>query len=110
MVVTARVFHKIFNITNPASMYLQTDKKTVIRLAAIAQSQLIEPQIEFPNVLRETKEVCFAHELEESTGEVCTVEVEQNTQSGQKKKLSSLQMTQHFLLLEGVSFHIKNFS
>eukprot|EP00794_Sanderia_malayensis_P000998 gene998-314_t len=45
MVITARVFHKIFAITDPASLYLQSEKidiLTAIRLVETAQAQLVK--------------------------------------------------------------------
>eukprot|EP00794_Sanderia_malayensis_P013143 gene13143-14494_t len=102
MVITADVFRKIFAITDPASLYLQSEKidiLTAIRLVETAQAQLVKLRSEFENVLKEAKEFCAAHDLEERDfaerrhrnkkrmpGEDCSNEVEENAQSRYRRE------------------------
>ena len=102
MVLTVHIFHKIFTITDPASLYLQSEKidiLTAIRLVETVQSQLVTLRGEFENVLKEAKEFCAAHEFEKRDftegrlskrkkmpGEVCGDEVEENTQSRYRRE------------------------
>ena len=67
MVFTAHLFHKIFTITDPASLYLQSEKieiLTALRLVETGQSQLVTLHGQFESVLKEAKEFCEAHEIE----------------------------------------------
>ena len=67
MVITAHLFHKIFTIADPASLYLQSEKFSIviaIRLVETGQSQLATLRGQFESVLKEAKEFCEAHELE----------------------------------------------
>ena len=102
MVITAHLFHKIFTITDPASLYLQSEKidvLTAIRLVETVQSQLVTLRSEFESVFKEAKEFCEAHELEnrdfeerrlrkkkKMPGEVCSDEVEENTHSRYRRE------------------------
>ena len=67
-VLTAHVFNKIFSITDPASLYLQSGKidlLTAIRLIETAESQLEKLRGEFSKVLALAKTFCVDHELEQ---------------------------------------------
>ena len=67
-VLTAHVFSKIFSITDPASLYLQSGKidlLTAIRLIETAESQLEKLRGEFSKVLALAKTFCADHELEQ---------------------------------------------
>ena len=67
-VLTAHVFRKIFSITDPASLYLQSGKidlLTAIRLIETAESQLEKLRGEFSKVLALAKTFCVDHELEQ---------------------------------------------
>lgn len=102
MVITAHLYNKIFTITDPASLYLQSEKidiLTAIRLVETVQSQLVTLRGEFENVVEEAKEFCAAHELEEHDfterrrrkrkkmpGEVCSDEAEENTRSRYRRE------------------------
>ena len=66
--LTAHVFNKIFSITDPASLYLQSGKidlLTAIRLIETAESQLEKLRGEFSKVLALAKTFCVDHELEQ---------------------------------------------
>ena len=54
IVITAHLFQKIFTITDPASLYLQSEK-----------TQLVTLRGEFESVLKEAKKFCEDHELED---------------------------------------------
>ena len=67
-VLTAHVFNKIFSITDPASLYLQSGKidlLTAIRLIETAESQLEKLRGEFSKILALAKTFCVDHELEQ---------------------------------------------
>ena len=67
-VLTAHVFNKIFSITDPAPLYLQSGKidlLTAIRLIETAESQLDKLRGEFSKVLALAKTYCVDHELEQ---------------------------------------------
>ena len=97
MVITAHLFHKIFTITDPASLYLQSEKieiLTAIRLYETGQSQFVTLRGQFESVLKEAKEFCEAHELEnrdfeerrlrkkkKMLCEACSDEMKENTHS-----------------------------
>ena len=102
IVITAHLFHKIFTITDPASLYLQSEKidiLTAIRLVETVQSQLVTLRGELESVLKEAKKFCEDHELEDRDfqerrlrkkkkmpGEVCSDEVEENTHSRYRRE------------------------
>ena len=70
-VLTAHVFNKIFSITDPASLYLQSEKidlLTAIRLIETAESQLEQLHGEFSKVHALTKTFCVDHELKQDFG------------------------------------------
>ena len=67
-VLTAHVFNKIFSLTDPASLYLQSGKIDLliaIRLIQTAESQLEKLRGEFSKVLALAKMFCVDHELEQ---------------------------------------------
>ena len=67
-VLTAHVFNKIFSITDPASLYLQSGKidlLTAILLIETAESQLEKLRGEFSKILALAKTFCVDHELEQ---------------------------------------------
>ena len=67
-VLTAHIFSKIFSITDPASLCLQSGKidlLTAIRLIETAESQLEKLRGEFSKVLALAKTFCVNHELEQ---------------------------------------------
>ena len=69
-VLTAHVFNKIFSITDPASLYLQSEKidlLTAIRLIKTAESQLekLRGEASCVGVLALAKTFCVDHELEQ---------------------------------------------
>ena len=67
-VLTAHVFNKIFSITDPASLYLQSEKidlLTAIRLIETAESHLEQLRGEFSKVHALAKMFCVDHELEQ---------------------------------------------
>ena len=102
MIITAHLFHKIFAITDPASLYLQSEKisiVTAIRLVETGQSQLATLRGQFESGLKEAKEFCEDHELEnrdfeerrlrkkkKMLGEVCSDEMEENTHSRYRRE------------------------
>ena len=102
MVFTAHLFHKIFTITDPASLYLQSEKieiLTAIRPVETGQSQLVTFRGQFESVLKEAKEFCEAHEIEnrdfeerrlrkkkKMPGEVCSDEMEEDTHSRYRRE------------------------
>ena len=64
--MTARVFRKIFAITDPASNILQSEKIDLliaVRLVETAEGQLCQLRSGFKKVLAETKEYCSRHNL-----------------------------------------------
>ena len=66
-VLTAHLFHQIFRITSPASLYLQSEKidiLTAIRLVETAEVQHSSFRNEFAGVLEGTKSYCFLYDLE----------------------------------------------
>ena len=93
----ARLFHKFFTITVPASLYIQSERIEIlpaIRLVETGQSQLVTLRGQFESVLKEAKEFCKAREIEnrdfeerrlrkkkKMPGEVCSDEMEENTHS-----------------------------
>ena len=92
-VLTAHVFNKIFSITDPASLYLQSgniDLLTAILLIETAESQLEKLRGEFSKVLALAKTFCVDHELEQDfasnrtkkkkrlPGELSNDEIEEN--------------------------------
>ena len=102
MVITAHLFHKIFTIIDPASLYLQSEKieiLTAIRLVETGQSQLVTFRGQFESVLKEAKEFCEAQELEDRDfeerrlrkkkkmpGEVCSDEKEKEEREKREGK------------------------
>lgn len=67
-VLTAHAFNKIFSITDPETLYLQSEKidlLTAIRLIETAESQVKQLRGQFSNVHTLAKTFCVDHELEQ---------------------------------------------
>eukprot|EP00794_Sanderia_malayensis_P017877 gene17877-19659_t len=69
-VLTAHLFKQMFAITNPASLYLQSEKidiLTALRLIETAEVQLGLFRNEFASVLEDAKNFCVRHDLQQQT-------------------------------------------
>ena len=68
MTITAYLFPKTLTITDPASLYLQSediDILTAIRLVGTVQPNLFKLRGKFFKVRKAAEKLCAAHELEE---------------------------------------------
>ena len=102
LVLTAHLFRHIFAITDPASLYLQSEKidlLTAIRLVETAQTQLQQLRSKFTEIHAEAKSYCTHHQLQEQdfiakrtrrrkrqADEICQDEVEENIASRYRRE------------------------